>query len=375
MSIPYPNKPWNDGQSFQYTASDGSKVIASYNASRNAWTFARVESGSSSGGGGVAGVSSIIAGNGISVDQATGDVTVTATGSGGTGAVSSVNNKTGDVVLTTNDLTNNSGFITDAGVTKIVAGTNVTISGDGTGEVTINSTGSTGGGDVTSVNGQNGVVVLDINDLTDVQVDDTPGTAHYPDDDDGLVWDKGMSHWMPKPLAYNIVDQRDFAYTPSSNTAELLGPTSNSPAVGVGKYVPIPNSQEGGAGFNTTTIYYDIGANPGFHAALLDLTSGDEVTIHWYNIDTLKTTVTTFSRLDIINDYLGSDPAQGKLVVNSTMGTFGQGDYPFKIESPHIINGTEPLRTGDILVYNEVTEKWTASAQPSVSIGSYPTLP
>lgn len=43
------------------------------------------------------------------------------------------------------ELTNDSGFITDAGVTKIVAGDNITVSGDGTGEVTITGTGGSGG--------------------------------------------------------------------------------------------------------------------------------------------------------------------------------------------------------------------------------------
>ena len=59
----------------------------------------------------------------------------------------------------TSDLTNDSGFITDAGVTQIVAGTNVTISPvGGTGVVTINATGSGGGG------------ATAINDLTDVTI-------------------------------------------------------------------------------------------------------------------------------------------------------------------------------------------------------------
>jgi hypothetical protein len=51
--------------------------------------------------GGSGGVSSIIAGSGISVNQSTGDVTVSATGGGG--AVSSVFTRTGDVVAQSDD--------------------------------------------------------------------------------------------------------------------------------------------------------------------------------------------------------------------------------------------------------------------------------
>ena len=47
---------------------------------------------------------------------------------------------------------------------------------------------------VTSVNGQTGDVSLDIDDLTDV---DTSSPGHVPTDGQALVWDAGMSHWMP----------------------------------------------------------------------------------------------------------------------------------------------------------------------------------
>ena len=39
MSIPFPNKPWSDKQTFKYFKSDGTEVIATYNASKNAWTL------------------------------------------------------------------------------------------------------------------------------------------------------------------------------------------------------------------------------------------------------------------------------------------------------------------------------------------------
>ena len=49
MSIPYPNKPWNDGQIFVYTV-DGTQVYGVYSASKNAWILSR--STADQGGGG-----------------------------------------------------------------------------------------------------------------------------------------------------------------------------------------------------------------------------------------------------------------------------------------------------------------------------------
>ena len=71
--------------------------VLTWSSADNTW-----QPGTVSGGGG--GVTSIIAGDGISVDQATGDVTVTATGGGGGGAVDSVNGETGVVSLGIEDM-------------------------------------------------------------------------------------------------------------------------------------------------------------------------------------------------------------------------------------------------------------------------------
>ena len=54
---------------------------------------------------------SIEAGENITLEQEGNTLTINATGGGGSGAVSSVNGKTGAVVLTTNDLTNDSGYV------------------------------------------------------------------------------------------------------------------------------------------------------------------------------------------------------------------------------------------------------------------------
>lgn len=120
------------------------------------------------------------AGDGLSVDQSTGNITISNTGvtavNGGTGV--SVNQTTGNTT------------ISNTGVTEITAGDGISID-QSTGNVTITSTKVS---DVTSVNGQTGDVSLDINDLTDV---DTESPGHIPRDGQALTWDAGMNHWMP----------------------------------------------------------------------------------------------------------------------------------------------------------------------------------
>ena len=43
MSIPYPDKPWEDGQQFEYLLEDGTMVKGTYYADKNAWEFVRIE--------------------------------------------------------------------------------------------------------------------------------------------------------------------------------------------------------------------------------------------------------------------------------------------------------------------------------------------
>ena len=111
-------------------------------------------------------------GSGLNV---TNDGTLSSTGGGG--AVDSVNGQTGTVLLSAADvgaleagdnvseLTNNVGYVTDAGVTQLTAGVGVTLNPtDGKGVVEITATGG-GGGAVDSVNGKTGTVVLNAADV------------------------------------------------------------------------------------------------------------------------------------------------------------------------------------------------------------------
>lgn len=115
------------------------------------------------------GVTKLVAGNNVTLNPAdgTGEVTVTATSD-----VTSVNGETGDVTVDVptdlSDLNNDLGFVTDAGVTKLIAGNNVTLTpGTGVGDVTIDVA---DGGAVESVNGQTGEVELGVSDLIDTAI-------------------------------------------------------------------------------------------------------------------------------------------------------------------------------------------------------------
>jgi hypothetical protein len=43
--ITYPDKPWEDGQTFKTIDSNGEEVVGTYDASKNAWTFTRLQEG------------------------------------------------------------------------------------------------------------------------------------------------------------------------------------------------------------------------------------------------------------------------------------------------------------------------------------------
>ena len=43
MTIPFPTKPWEDGEEFKYVLPNGESISARYNQSKNAWSFTKFD--------------------------------------------------------------------------------------------------------------------------------------------------------------------------------------------------------------------------------------------------------------------------------------------------------------------------------------------
>lgn len=155
-----------------------------------------------------------------------------------------------------------------------------------------------------------------------------------------------------------VTDLDDFAYAPSSNTVTLTGPSSATNPTGANAYVGLNASPTSGV----STIRFEKSTNTQFLNGINQLTAGDSITLNYNNGGSPATTTTTFNS---ITETDISGVTYSQLIVNSPLGTFGIGNYPFSVTSAQIINGTEPLNDGDVLRYDTATTKWTASALSS----------
>jgi hypothetical protein len=239
----------------------------------------------------------------------------------------------------------------DPGVTKIIAGDNIQISpSDGTGAVTITGqsggggvpeapingntfgrkdaawvvVGGGGGGDVLSVNGQTGAVILGVEQLA------------------------------------------DFAYYPASNQVTLLGPCISSGGDLSGT--------EYRSGANPSLYFVFPKTNTQVYDVLSQLSSGDDITVCYYSsVGTVYTEVeTTFSS---IGNNGGTVPSW---VVQFNTAAPGAvlGNYPVVFKSALITNGQAPITTGQALIYDQVTEKWRPEdIAAELNISALPALP
>ena len=160
-----------------------------------------------------------------------------------------------------------------------------------------------------------------------------------------------------------VTDLDDFAYAPSSNTVTLAGPSSATNTTGAGAYVLLNGSPTSGV----STIRFEKSTNTQFLDGINQLTAGDSITLDWNNGGLPHTLTTTFNS---ITETVSGGVTYSQLIVNSSMGAPGIGNYPFSVTSAQIVNGTQPLNDGDVLRYDTTTTKWTASALSSSGSGS-----
>ena len=301
------------------------------------------------------GVTSIIAGEGISVDQSTGNVTVTNTKPSD---VTSVNGQTGDVSLDIDDLTDvdtsspghvptdGQALVWDAGMNHWMPGT-VSSSGGGIPEApednkvygrenatwVVVTDGETG--PVLSVNGQTGAVKIGVEQLDDF--------AYYPD---------SQQVTLVGPCVQDLVGTNDFQYQ-----AEVTG---------------IPDE-----------IQFSYSAtNTEQNAVFEGLSQGNEVTVCYYTSnagDNSPVYVETQGTFELFGPKSGPVPLLTNWVRIS--GSFFNnppkyGDFPTVIKSSFISNGFKPITTGQALVYDQTTDKWRPEdIAAELNISALPTLP
>jgi hypothetical protein len=159
-------------------------------------------------------------------------------------------------------------------------------------------------------------------------------------------------------IASSIITQTDFAYKPSSNTATLAGPSTATNPTGYNQYIGIHGS-------GNAIIRFEKSTNLQFYNLINQLSSGDSIDVNWNNAGTQRTDTTTFYSL---TDNTISGVVYGELSVNSSLGTFGVGSYPFAVTSTNIINGTEPIANNQVLRYKTATSKWTVDDAEVIAI-------
>jgi hypothetical protein len=271
------------------------------------------------------GVTSIIAGEGVSVDQATGNVTITNT---------------------------------DVGVTSIIAGEGISVD-QATGNVTITNT-QEGGGGIPEAPEDNKVYGRENAEWV-VVADGETGPVLSVNGQTGAV-------------TLGVEQLADFAYYPDANTFTFTGPYLGA------NISSIPEANNWATG--EYMIMFNSTANPEAEAALSTLSPDD-------NLELTLTTVTSFGGLieqtittkfkSLSYDYPGGEGnyKRGLMTVEYRMFNFNiDPGSSLVLKSSGIINGTRPITTGQALIYDQVTEKWRPEdIAAELNISALPALP
>ena len=162
-------------------------------------------------------------------------------------------------------------------------------------------------------------------------------------------------------IASSIITQTDFAYTPLSNTASLSGPSVTGNPSGYNNY---RGAHSGSSG---AIIVFEKSTNLQFYNLINQLSSGDSIDVNWNNVGNQRTDTIGFHSLYDTTDGT-SGIVYGNLKLNSSLGTFGLGAYPFTVTSTNIINGTAPIANNQVLRYKTATSKWTVDTAEVIAI-------
>ena len=161
-------------------------------------------------------------------------------------------------------------------------------------------------------------------------------------------------------VSIGVEDLDDFAYYPAANQVTLVGP--NVPDLGV-PGITETNYRAIQDGGGQLWINY-LATNTALNSVFEQLTENDDCTVGLWLTNQI-TGAPVYSEYPCtfvsFQPNTGSDPLESWVRLAGAFSTANnprQGDYPLVVKSAFISNGFEPIKDGQVLVYDTTTEKW-----------------